>query len=100
MLWPKQNSLTKGISANARKTRVGSGFPFSGRVQEKAGQMSPEDIEATGCDEAGLGTLSCDGLKPLRDRYREVCLRKPGGRHQPKQAALPLLLAAITEAPE
>lgn len=75
MPWPKQNSLTKESYANAqvpRKTRVNSGFPVSGRVQGEAGQMSTEDIEATGCDRAGLGTLSCDGLEPLRDRYREV----------------------------
>lgn len=68
MPWPKQSSLTKEICANAWKTRVDSGFPVSGRVQGEAGQMSPEDIEATGCDGAGLGTLSCDGLEPLRDR--------------------------------
>lgn len=30
--------------------------------------MSTEDIEATGCDRAGLGSLSCDDLEPLRDR--------------------------------
>lgn len=91
MPWPKQNSLTKEICTNAWKTRVNSGFPVSGRVQREAGQMSTEDIEATGCDGAGLGSLSCDGLEPLRD---------PGGRHQHKHEAMPLLPAAITEAPE